>query len=71
MKLKCKKCGNEDDFYIREKFFGVTELCVDADGELTDNADVYDNAEYRLKSVYYYCRKCEAKVAKIPEEKRY
>ena len=41
MKLKCKKCGNEDDFYIREKFFGVTELCVDADGELTDdNADL-------------------------------
>ena len=72
MKLKCKKCGNEDDFYIKEKFSGVTELCVDADGELTDyNSDAYDDAGYKLKSVYYYCCNCRSKVAKIPEEKRY
>lgn len=72
MKLKCKKCGNEEDFYIREKFFGVTELCVNGDGELTDyNSDAYEGAEYRLKSIYYYCCQCKSKVAKIPEEKRY
>lgn len=72
MKLKCKKCGNEDDFYIIEKFSGVTELCVDSEGELTDyNADAYEHAEYKLKSVYYYCCECRSKVAKIPEEKRY
>lgn len=72
MKLKCKKCGNEEDFFIIEKFFGTTELWVDADGKLTDyNADVYDGAEYKLKSLYYYCRNCRSKVGKIPEEKRY
>ena len=43
MKLKCKKCGNKEDFYILEKFSGVAELIVDADGELTNyNADAYD-----------------------------
>lgn len=72
MKLKCKKCGNDEDFYIIEKFFGVAELCVNGDGELTDyNSDAYEGAEYRLKSIYYYCCQCKSKVAKIPEEKRY
>lgn len=72
MKLKCKKCGNEENFYIIEKFSGVAELCVDSEGELTNyNADAYDSADYRLKSIYYYCCECNSKVAKIPEEKRY
>lgn len=72
MKLKCKKCGNEEDFFIIEKFSGVAELCVDADGELTDhNSDAYDGAGYKLKSVYYYYCNCRSKVGKIPEEKRY
>lgn len=72
MKLKCKKCGNEEDFFIIEKFSGVAELCVDSEGEPTDkNAGAYDSADYRLKSIYYYCCGCRSKVAKIPEEKRF
>ena len=72
MKLKCKKCGNEEDFFIIEKFSGFAELCVDSEGEPTDNnAGAYDHAEYKLKSVYYYCCNCGSKVGKIPEEKRY
>lgn len=70
--MKCKKCGNEENFFIKEKFSGVAELIVDSRGELTfDNAGAYDEANYRLKSVYYYCCECNSKVAKIPEEKRY
>lgn len=72
MKLKCKKCGNEEYFYIKEKFSGETELVVDGSGDLTDlNVDAYDNTNYKLKSIYYYCRDCNSKVAKIPNEKRY
>lgn len=72
MKLKCKKCGNEEYFYIKEKFFGEAELVVDDSGDLTDlNAGAYNNADYKLKSVYYYCYDCNSKVAKIPDEKRY
>lgn len=72
MKLKCKKCGNGEDFFIIEKFSGVAELRIDSEGELTDyNADAYDDADYRLKSIYYYCCDCRSKVGKIPEDKRY
>ncbi|MBS4881912.1 MAG: hypothetical protein KHZ82_02480 [Peptoniphilus harei] len=72
MKLKCKKCGNEEDFFIIEKFSGVAKLWVDSEGKLTNyNADAYDDADYKLKSIYYYCYNCRSKVAKIPEENRY
>ena len=72
MKLKCKKCGNEELFYIKENFSGCAELCVDSAGELTNyNESAYDDANYTLKSIYYYCCECDEKVAKIPEEKRY
>ena len=72
MKLKCKKCGNEEFFYIKEKFSGNTELVVDSLGELTDlNAGAYDEMDSHLKSVFYYFQNCNAKVGKIPEDKRY
>ncbi len=72
MKLKCKKCGNEEYFYIKEKFSGKTELEVDSLGKLTDmNAGAYDEMECHLRSVFYYCEECDSKVAKIPEDKRY
>lgn len=72
MKLKCKKCGNDEYFYIKEKFSGKTELVVDASGELTNwNSGAYDEMDCHLRSVFYYCEKCNAKVGKIPEDKRY
>lgn len=72
MKLKCKKCGNEEYFYIKEKFSVKTELEVDSLGKLTDmNAGAYDEMECHLRSVFYYCEECDSKVAKIPEDKRY
>lgn len=72
MKLKCKKCDNEELFYIKEKFSGETELVVDALGEMNDlNADAYNEINSHLKSVFYYCYNCNAKVGKIPLDKRY
>lgn len=72
MKLKCKKCGNEEYFYIKQKFSGIAELIIDKNGELTfDNAGAYDDATYKLISKYYFCEKCNSKVAKIPEGKQY
>ena len=72
MKLKCKKCGNEEYFYIKQKFSGIAELIVDKNGNLTfDNAGAYDEATYKLNSKYYFCAECNSKVAKIPEDKQY
>lgn len=72
MKLKCKKCGNEDLFYVKEKYSGTCNYVVNNLGEGTDyNSGIYDNATSKLRSVYYYCCECGNKVSKIPQEKRY
>ena len=39
--------------------------------ETCNNSDMLDGARYHLKSVYYYCKKCNNKVKKIPLEKRF
>lgn len=73
-KLKCKHCGNEEYFYIKEKYSGETEVIVDNKGDFEDtglNSEAYDYNNSTLKSVFYYCCKCDSKVAKIPEDKRY
>lgn len=70
--LECKICGNTKEFYLKEKFSGETEIAIDNHGERIDcNCEIYDSATYKLKSVYYFCRNCDAKVAKIPKDKRY
>lgn len=72
MKLKCKKCGNEESFYIWQKFSGIAEFMVDKNGDLTfDNTEALDDATYKLISKYYFCEECDSKVAKIPEGKQY
>ncbi|MDY4128958.1 hypothetical protein [Peptostreptococcus porci] len=72
MNLKCKKCGNGEDFYIKERYWGEITLHVYTNGDISEyNSDAYDNAQYKLKSIYYYCCNCDCRVAKIPESKRY
>lgn len=72
MKLKCKRCGNEDLFYVKEKYSGDNHYVVNNQGEDTDyNAGIYDGAISKLKSIYYYCCECDNKVSKIPQDKRY
>lgn len=73
-KLKCKHCGNEEYFYIKECFSGFAELEVNNEGEIDDtcnNIGAYDEFISKLTSVFYYCENCGRKVAKIPEDKRY
>lgn len=75
MKLKCKKCGNEDLFYMKEKYSGTFNYIVNNLGEEAYNSgynsSMYDNAISKLRSVYYYCFECDNKISKIPQEKRY
>lgn len=72
MKLKCKKCGNDKYFYVKERFSGETEVEVDNLGNWTDyNAGAYDGMECHLRSIFYYCEECDSKVARIPEDRRY
>ena len=71
MKLKCRKCGNEELFYKKEKYSGANNNVVNNEGEDTEyNAGMYDNAEHKLTSVYYCCE-CHSKVTKIPVDELY
>lgn len=72
IKLKCKKCGNEDLFYVKEKYSGTSNYVVNNFGEgLLLIGKVNNNAISKLRSVYYYCYECDNKISKIPQEKRY
>ncbi|MFM1602527.1 hypothetical protein ABGF26_05260 [Helcococcus ovis] len=72
MILKCKKCGNDNLFYVKEKYSGNCNYVVNNQGEDTEyNADMYDGAISKLISIYYYCCECNNKVSKIPQDKRY
>lgn len=74
MKLKCSHCGNEELFYIIQTYSGMSCFEVNNAGECDEtcnNSDILDGAIYHLKSVYYYCKKCNNKVEKIPLEKRF
>ena len=72
MKLICKKCGQDEKFYQKERYRGNCDFRVDNAGDPdNDNDGMYDEAQHTLRSVYYYCCVCHAKVAKIPEDKRF
>lgn len=72
--LKCKKCGNEEMFYQKEKVKGEIIVKLDSNGDFLEdgeNSEMYDHLESNLKSVYYYCIECDNKVSKIPEDRRF
>lgn len=50
MKLKCKNCGNEDLFYVKEKYSESYDYVVNYLREETDyNSGIYDNATSNIK----------------------
>jgi hypothetical protein len=72
--LKCPHCGNEEFFYHKIRYSGECWFEVNNQGECDEtcyNADMYNDATYKLKSIYYFCEDCHCKVAKIPMDKRY
>lgn len=74
MKLKCPHCGNEKNFYQKGRYSGECYFVVNNQGECDEtcyNADMHESAIYKLTSIYYFCKECNKKVAKIPVEKRY
>ena len=72
--LICPYCGNNKFFRQKMSYSGTWEFEVNNHGDCDDtcnNADMYEDAIYKLKSVYYFCEECNRKVAKIPEDRRY
>ena len=74
LNLVCPHCGNREHFYQKMSYSGMSEFVVNNHGECDDdcdNSNVHEGASYKLRSVYYFCKDCHNKVAKIPEDKRY
>ena len=68
-RLKCHKCGNEKEFYVKESFKGRCSCFFRTDGREADNSDMYRNATHSLISKFIYCAECNARVKKLsPDE---
>lgn len=74
LNLVCPHCGNREHFYQKMSYSGTSEFQVNNHGDCDDtcdNSSIHEGATYKLRSAYYFCKKCHNKVAKIPEDKRY
>lgn len=74
MKLKCPHCRNDKLFYQKVRYFGNCYFEVNNQGDCDEtcyNADMHENETYKLQSIYYFCKDCHKKVAKIPFDRRY
>lgn len=65
--LKCPKCGNENEFYTKDRYKGTCEVYFRADGELANNSEMYDYAEHSHRSKFVFCADCDARVCKVDE----
>lgn len=65
--MKCKKCGNELEFYTKERYKGYCENRFRTDGKDAENYNMYDSAEHRFVSKFVFCDVCHARVCTIDE----
>lgn len=67
-KLKCQKCGNNENFYVKEKYKGRCLYFFRTDGEESENGEMYQSACHSLASKFIYCTECDAKVKKLTSD---
>lgn len=65
--MKCPKCGNEVEFYTKERYKGTCYTRFRTDGKEAENCDLYEYAEHTYKSKFVFCNDCDAKVCKIED----
>ena len=64
-KLRCNHCGNNELFYVKERYRGSYDLYIDSEGfpdESGYNIGIYDNPYVYKTSKYVYCSKCNKRV---------
>ncbi len=69
--LTCCPYCNSEEYYYKEKYKGNCNHYKKFNGELGENAEMYNSAQHTLASVYGYCYECDRKIFKIPLEERY
>lgn len=55
----CKKCGNDNEFYLKHKIKGSCNSYFNLDGTEADNTELHSNLVYSLSSEYIFCSKCK------------
>ena len=65
--LKCEHCGNDEEFFIKERYSGTCKEYIRTDGREPDNSEFYDNARHTITSKFVFCAKCGRRVAKIED----
>ncbi|MGN0428032.1 MAG: hypothetical protein ACI4F0_09550 [Agathobacter sp.] len=63
--IKCPKCGNEMEFYTKERYKGTCNAYFRAYGADAENGSMYDNAEHSYRSKFIFCAECDARVDTI------
>lgn len=67
--LVCNHCGNDKEFYTRERYSGTCNVFFRTDDEEPDNTCMYDGARHKLLSKYIYCEECGRKVCSVADLK--
>ena len=65
-KIKCSKCGNEIEFYIRQSYYGAGNFYFRLDGKEADNSNMYASAQHKLGKIVY-CAECNSKVIELQD----
>ena len=60
--LVCEHCGNDKEFYTRERYSGTCNVFFRTDDKEADNTCMYDAAQHKLSSKYIYCAECDRKI---------
>lgn len=65
--LICPHCGNDIEFYTKERYKGICNFYLRTDNKEADNGEMYSNAEHSLASKFVFCAECNKKVCRVEE----
>ena len=61
---QCPYCGNNEEYYVKERYSGTCDYKHRFDGVEADNRGLYDHANHK-SGKYAYCAACNKRIFKI------
>ena len=66
--LKCKHCGNTEEFYTKDTWQGPVPSYFRPDGKESErNTDMYNLLRCTHFSKFIYCAECESRVCRVED----
>lgn len=67
-KLKCKHCGNTEEFYTKDIWQGPVACYFRTDGKESErNTDMHNSLHNIYFSKFIYCAECESRVCRVED----